>query len=263
MKKLLVGSVYVNGPRSLQWLGLQLRFLDKTIGPDNYTHAVWLNRIAPDFFKRSVIVGHNTKPCLNVCAEHGSSLNALMRHFNQDTNHENYLILDSDAFPFREAWLIKMQGFLEADPRLPERQFASAVRLENLDTFPHPCAMFIKGTFLKANPEWFDFTGAPGANLIDHRFVDVGCGIKTKKDGQNIWQPLIRTNRWNPHTLLAAVYGNFFYHHGAGSRPFDMRSVASRQLDHVVPRYAHTEMDRRIYAELMKQPEQFMKKLAG
>lgn len=265
MKRLLVGSVYAPSQRNQAWYGLQHRYLRQTLG-DGYTHAVWLNRVKADPFVDSVVVGRSDEPSDSSYNEHSAGLNRLLAYFAADRDHEDYLILDSDAFPFRDGWLDKLCGWLAGDDLLPERSWASAVRCENLDTFPHPCVVFIRGGFLRRLAEparYFDFSPATCRNLAGFTFEDVGCGLPVELAGRQVWQPMPRSNVWNPHPVLAAVYGGLFYHHGAGSRPPDIRAVALRTFDHYVPRFAHVEIDRCLFQEISCNPELFLRQLAG
>lgn len=270
-KKLLVGTVYAPSPRNNTWLQLQRRYLDSSVGVDDYDLAVWLNRLGPTDFAGVEVVGcSGAENLFEMCREHAYALNRLMEYFLSRPDYDNYMILDSDAFPFRPAWLEKMLVWLREDDRLPERTYASVIRPENLDTFPHPCVVFIKGKWLRSLTDplsHFHWTVRQHVNLLGYKFEDVGLAGNWGKgyDGpmKGLWQPLLRTNVWNPHPVLAAIYGGLFYHHGAGSRPIDMRAISLRQYDHHIPRYTHTELERALYGEIQLNPELFLRQLAG
>jgi hypothetical protein len=258
MKQVMVGSVFAESERSRRWYELQLRFLDDTLGSD-YEHVVFCNRCDPAMFDRSTVVGTDMTLGPDASQEHCRGLDAIWKHFKQH-EHPYYLILDSDAFPYKSNWLERMLVWMREDDRMPERQWASAVRCENLDTFPHPCVMFIKGDFLHECPaEPFGMAGHE--NLLGYSFVDLQVLLPRKYNSKVAWLPITRTNTWAPHPILSASYGGMFYHHGSGSRPFEIRSVALRQFDHHVPRFTHVNTELALWAEISKNPVLFLKQL--
>ena len=49
--------------------------------------------------------------------------------------------------------------------------------------------------------------------------VDTGIGYGyTLWKAKEKWLPLRRSNKWNPHFLMAGVYGDIFFHLGSSSR---------------------------------------------
>ena len=259
-KSLLVGSVYAPTERNETWRDLQFRFLQKTLG-DDFDHAVWLNRVPESLFPDSQLAGRHDGDQLDFTQEHANGLRGLVRYFLAHPDYDNYLILDSDAFPFKQNWLEKLLAWLKADERLPERHWAAAVRTENLDTFPHPCVVFVRGHFLRSLPDplgYFDPGPHEYRNLAGYSFKDVGFLDRPPF----VFQPLLRTNFWNPHPVLSAVYGGLFYHHGAGSRPLELRSVSLRQYDHHIPRYSHFDTEHSLWLEISKNPVLYLNQLA-
>ena len=95
-------------------------------------------------------------------------------------------------------------------------------------------------------------------NLAGYSFKDVGFLDRPPF----VFQPLLRTNFWNPHPVLSAVYGGLFYHHGAGSRPLELRSVSLRQYDHHIPRYSHFDTEHSLWLEISKNPVLYLNQLA-
>lgn len=264
-KRLLVASVYAPCERNQTWLANQLRFLGEYTQA-SFDLAVYLNRVSDDLFQRDgvYVIDRSDTPQENMCKEHAFALNQIIKHFvSKLDQYDHFLILDSDAFPCADNWLERLIAWMREDDFLPERLYAAACRAENLDTFPHPCCFFMKGAFLKQFAGVIDFRVAPHVNLSGFRFEDVGCGIPTSIAGQPIWLPLLRTNSWNPHPVLGAIYGGMFYHHGAGSRPLELRSVALRTYDTVFPRFQHGDIERQLYLEISRNPKIFVKQLTG
>jgi hypothetical protein len=293
MKKLLVASVYAPSERNQTWLDLQLRYLRQTV--DSFDLAVYLNRVDPDHFPGTLHInrpaqpraaaGPATPPPLvkraigylcrrnrilerlidnKVKTEHSCSLNRVLEYFRRrQGEYENYLILDSDAFPFRAGWLPRLLSWMKGGQSCGEKQYAAVVRTENLDTFPHPCAFFIKGSFLSRFR--FDFTGRrypEQTNLAGAKVSDVGSAIPTVWGGRHVMLPLLRSNVWNPHPILGAIYGGMFYHHGAGSRAIGFRASNMGFLDHALPPGGHLAVDQLLYAELCSNSDRLLERLA-
>jgi hypothetical protein len=225
------------------WCACQQRFIAATT--DDYDHAVYLNRSDRQLFPGAIIVGENHGP--HTVLEAQKTLRALLE-FARSHPYAYYLILDSDAFPVRRGWLPLLLQKMGA------RRFAAPVRYENLDTFPHPCALFIKG---EAITDAFDF--APSfqyRNLLGEPALDLGSALPREH-----WFPLIRSNRCNVHPVLAAVYYDVFYHHGGGSRRVFLRSVMQGYYEHLVGD-ADAE-EKQAFAALQQDPEGFIRRLRG
>lgn len=265
MKKLLVGSVYAPCDRNQVWLSLQKRFLGESSKCD-FTHGVFLNRVPADMFHEHgcEILGSTEQWREDMCEDHAFGLNAIMQAFMARLDeYENFLILDSDAFPYQDNWVERLLNWMKADDRLGEKLFAAPPRVENLDTFPHPCCCFIRGELLRRMGDRFCFDVAPHTNLAGYQFRDVGCALPTDMDGHHVWLPLLRTNVWTPHPIMAALYGAVFYHHGAGSRAAEFRSVALRSYDNYIARHMHGDTERQLYQEISRNPRIFIRQLMG
>jgi hypothetical protein len=250
MKRLLIltayGAVHFGdyASRNATWARLQRQFIETTTA--DYDYAVYLNRTERTLFDHAIIIGENSQPI-----SHLETLRTLNERlvFARANPYENYLILDSDAFPVREGWL---ELLLE---RMGPRRFAAPVRFENLDTFPHQCALFIKG---EAINDPFEFTPEMRyQNLLKERHLEVSTGLSMEQ-----CFPLVRTNRYNVHPILAGVYYDMFYHHGAGSRRAYLRPMmSSGYYDHLVP--DHLDQEEPLFQELAKDPVAFIARLRG
>jgi hypothetical protein len=265
VKKLLIGSVYSPCDRNPVWLGLQQRFLSESCKVD-FDLTVFLNRVDDALFKEKgvTVAGKSDVNQPDMCREHAGALNQLVGFMREETGrYENFLLLDSDAFPFQDNWLERLLAWMKEDDFLEEKLFAAPCRAENLDAFPHPCAFFMRGRFLKDHGHRLDFGPAHHVNFSGFHFDDVGCGNPTVYDGKHRWLPLLRTNVWSPHPVLSAIYGGIFYHHGSGSRPLELRSVALRTYDNQFPRYQHGDTERQLYLEISRNPRIYIRQLLG
>lgn len=107
-------------------------------------------------------------------------------------------------------------------------RLAAVLRSENLDTYlPHPCGLFMhRAFFLDRAPRMFPPKSEIFSSDSFQEFLKetgqrtdtgIGYGYELWKSKEE-WLPLIRTNRWNPHFLMAGIYGDIFFHLGASSR---------------------------------------------
>ena len=229
MKKLLVGSVFAPDARNETWLRLQFQFLRKTVS--DFDHVVYLNRVEPSLFGESLVLGQ--VPATEDWAgdELPKAMDALMEYFISQPGYENYLMIDSDAFPIRDGWIEELYGLMEerTDGGFCTREFAAPIRCENLDMFPHGSAFFAKGDWFRGRaPVRYAWDYMPRTNIMGSPSKDVTLKEKDAifdENGRQIWLPLLRTNTINYHPILGAIYGNVFYHHGAGSRSPLFRAV--------------------------------------
>jgi len=140
---------------------------------------------------------------------------------------------------------------------LANRLYAAPVRTENYDLFPHPCAFYLRRPML----EHIDFNFSQVPSLMGYATADVGSAMPRSLEGEPIWLPLIRTNRWNPHPLAAAIYGHLFYHHGAGSRTPAFRSMRYGVYDHFLSPEEHRAIYADLTGQLLARPRQYIRKL--
>ena len=247
MKDVLVASVFTNSPRNETWLHLQRSFLRQTTA--SYDHAIYLNHCDwSDSFRESLIIGSRSEKTLSglgkQSADHAAALTEVFRYFREHTDYSYYLLLDSDCFPVRRDWLPALVR------QMKRFQFAAPMRSENLEDFPHPCALFLTKAALER--PW-NLTVTPGWNLLGKPYVDLGCSLPTEG-----WYPLLRTNVYNPHPVLAAIYKHLFYHHGAGSRQLYFRT--ERYYDYIDD---HAKVEAEIYERLAADPTKFIYELMG
>ncbi len=266
MKRLLVGSVFAPTPRNAFWYELQLRFLRKTVGSD-FDHVVFCNRVPEELFAESTVIGNKAEHLGFAFTELDDALMAIVRYFTSHPGYENYLILDSDAFPFQDGWLERLSELMAPIPSLglPKRRMAAPVRAENLDQFPHSCAFFIEGSYLRERDpqDLLQFGERPSVNFagfaaLDTMFDDANA---RSASGQQLWCPLIRTNTWNPHPIVAATYGHVFYHHGAGSRSPTFRVLQMGHSQHFLTDTQQSEIEANLFARLQRDPEALCKAL--
>lgn len=224
IKKLLVLSVYSGN--SDRWFQLQQEFLYQTT--HEFEHILFLNNVDVARFGTATILDNRITNQSDI-EQHCYGLNQLLA-YAKTREHRGILILDSDCFPICQ-WESKLRVKLES------RSSAAIVRVENLDTFYHPSAVFSTNADLK-------FSIRPCKNLLGDTFDEVVC------DTFDAF-PLLRTNKRNVHPVMCGIYYDLFYHHSCGSRPFSQRSTNNQYYQYP---YDH----RKYLNELFKNPAKFI-----
>ena len=206
-------TVHGNGPdytgefaEQYSWPKLQIEMVRRHT-PAGYTVVAYGNDIIEphEEFLRSCseVELHTTaEPTLPVLEHVWPARNWLVE---EHAPRFKYLVtLDSDAFPVRDGWLDRYLGDLT-----DEQPLVAVQRLENGDT--HSDRSFIAFTSDAWRTFRFDFSmvGVTDAGGKISRAVE--------RAGRS-WRKLNRTNAWNPHPIVSAIYDDHIYHHGAGSR---------------------------------------------
>lgn len=209
MKRLLVGSIFRDdSPKPCQWLDLQLGFLRASTydfdhiaylpaGPTNNHFARRTQIASPGFTDEKTGMGS---------FDHIRGLNGLLAIFREKvTDYENFLFLDSDAFPINRNW----QNILgESD-----KDITIALRNENMETRLHASVLYVPSKYLNN----LDFEVCTvGKDLLGKPEQDV-CLPKYQFELRDRVLPLVRSNKLNVHPLACGIYGDMFYHHAAGT----------------------------------------------
>jgi hypothetical protein len=152
---------------------------------------------------------------------HGHALDLLVQEVSPDT--EFVITMDTDAFPVRDGWMDNILGRLHGDVQL-----AGVWRDELVPARPafiHPCCLAIRLETLKLLDTGFP-KGETGRD-VGHRVnmaVEAAGGHTSR---------LYRSNRWNPHYLMGALYGDLIYHQGAGSRAPMFSGGSGEHAEHI------------------------------
>lgn len=213
-KPLLVGSIFCNGFKNYQspnemWSKLQWEFLTKT--SPNFDRVICtVGEMDESIFANSKIVNHSPNP--NPAA-YADNVRFLMKYFkSQENTYDNFLLIDSDCFPIRPNWYKSLLSFMDKH----DKWYASPMRVENLDDWPHMCALFIRGN--RIQEDFIDPAPIAYENIYGFKTMEMGPLNKKKVGDSHIWLPLLRSNVWTPHPIKAAIYSNIFYHNASGSR---------------------------------------------
>jgi hypothetical protein len=201
----------VEEARRFPWIGLCLRQLERHTDESSYDVLVWDNSFLPEHLEilraspRVTVFSENEK---RKDVRHGRALDRLLRKVPEET--ECVVTLDTDAFPIRDGWLENLTGRLDRGAWL-----TGVWRDEMAPRIPpyvHPsCLAARRETLVTLDVEFARKRGV-------HR-VDVGQNITNAvlAAGGRLSR-LRRSNARNMHFLMAGVYGDLIYHHGAGNR---------------------------------------------
>lgn len=238
--KICVASAHVRCDRARLWRELQWQFLKETTTAE-IEYYVIANALSPKPFEKYA----NGVLHLPTKSSHTTCLKEILTLFEMsDCTH--CLLLDSDCWPIREGWDILLGKYCE------EYQLAAPIRTENLDVFPHPCAVF----FPKASLFNLDFGFAQNKNLLGEANADVGSALIM--DG---CYPLMKTNYISPHPVYASIYGDCFYHHCAGSRGAGVR--CADYYRHMITLQQQRKIYSKVTQQLQKRPKRFINELRG
>lgn len=202
------GEYNVEEARSYPWVRLCLSQIERHSSSASYEALVWDNSWLPG--QRRFLRGNPRVRMFSADKRlkqltHGAALDRLVGEVRAET--EFVITLDTDSFPIRDGWIENLTGRLTHDVWL-----AGVWRDELLPKKPafiHPCCTAVRTDRLR------ELT--VGFRIADG--IDVGWRLtdESLKAGAQVSR-LYRSNQWNSHAILGAIYGDMIYHQGAGSR---------------------------------------------
>jgi hypothetical protein len=202
------GDFNADEAREFPWIDLCLKQIERHSRGSSYEVLVWDNTWLPEHRE---LIEKNPKvrrfepsePGTDV--RHGASLDQLVRQVRPRTKF--IITLDTDSFPIRDGWIENLTGRLAGDVLV-----AGVWRDEMLPRKPafiHPCCLAIrKRTLRDLGAKFMVGSGADVAHNVTLAVQEAGARASK----------LRRSNHFNPHFLMGAVYGDLVYHQGAGSR---------------------------------------------
>jgi hypothetical protein len=202
------GDFNADEAREYPWIDLCLQQIERHSRGTSYEVLVWDNTWLPEH--REMIERHPrvrrfepSEPGTDV--RHGASLDLLVRKVRPRTQF--IITLDTDSFPIRDGWIENLTGRLTDDALV-----AGVWRDEMLPRKPafiHPCCLAIrKQTLHELGAKFLVGSGADVAHNVTLAVEEAGARASK----------LRRSNQFNAHFLMGAVYGELIYHQGAGSR---------------------------------------------
>jgi hypothetical protein len=210
-----VSAFDVDEARRFPWIRIFLEQLERHTPAGSYDLLVWDNSFFPEQLEliaasERARVFSESKSGKDV--RHGRALDRLLKQVPAET--EYVVTLDTDSFPIRDGWLENVLGRL--------RDGASLVGVWRDEMAPE-IRPYVHPSCLAARRE---------------TLVELGINF-AREDGQDVGQNITggrisrlrRSNARNLHFLLAGVYGDLVYHHGAGSRHASFWTSDDAQAD--------------------------------
>jgi hypothetical protein len=194
--------------RRFPWIKLCLERLRQHTTSWPYRVFVWDNsfldehaRILEADSRVSVFGRRDTKTAI----WHPAALDRLCRRVPRDT--EYIVTMDSDAFPVRDGWLENLLGRLNQGATLTG--IWRDEMAPHIEPFVHPSCLAMRRSTRRTLGVRFSSTRGQDAGQAVTKAVLAAGGRISR---------LRRSNALNPHFLMAGIYGDLIYHHGAGSR---------------------------------------------
>ena len=206
------------------WIKLCLQQLERHTRASSYEVLVWDNSFLPEhleILEAAPRVTVFSEPDERTELTHAQALDRLLHEVPAEA--EFVVTLDTDSFPIRDGWLDNLMGRLDRGAAIAgiwRDEMASRIR-----PYVHPsCLAARRDTLLELDVQ---FEWPAGV-----RRVDVGQSITNAvlAAGGRV-SGLRRSNARNLHFLMAGIYGDLVYHHGAGSRRANFWVSHDRKAD--------------------------------
>lgn len=220
-EKFKIAILIVNGgypPKAGSWLELCLQRITNHSTRQDFCIFLWDNNkeqlpIVEILSDKKKLIYLEPHPFENLSHQHAIPLERLWqiaRKYKPD-----YLVtMDTDAFPIKDGWLEVL--IANINRTTPLTGIWRDELSKGISPYIHPSCLCIKTTFLDDIPFRFDdlLFQKPHKKVID---TASSLTEWVKKKALNVY-PIKRSNSRNFHHLFGGIYGDFLYHHGAGSR---------------------------------------------
>lgn len=213
----------VEEARRFPWIKLCLQQLERyTTSSSSYEILVWDNSFLSEhleILEADSRVSAFSEDEKQKDVRHGRALDRLLRKVSAEI--EYVVSLDTDSFPIRHGWLENLLGRLDRGAAIAgvwRDEMAPEIR-----PYVHPsCLAMRRDTLLELDVQ---FSRAGGGQDVGQRVTEAVLAAGGRVSG------LRRSNARNPHFLLAGIYGDLVYHHGAGSRHASFWTSADTETD--------------------------------
>lgn len=220
MNKNDVSILVVNGgtdPKEGKWLSLFLKKLYEFSDIDKFQLLVWNNNFDEDInylineFQFTLI-----EPYENDYLFHPHAV-PLQRLFNiaiKKFKSKYIIVMDSDAFPIKKGWFEELLGAIVDDKYVLAGVWRDELS-KSIKPYIHPSCMCFSVKFVIENNLKLDYFE------INNEFIKHDTLSSFTDKAEELKLPVLkwrRTNKNNFHRLMGGIYGDYLYHHGAGSR---------------------------------------------
>lgn len=181
--------------------------------------------------------------------EHSRHLEALVAKA-LDSGCTHLATFHVDSFPIAEGWEGTVAAKLSA-----QSPVCAVLEPGDGDTPARPSSVLLfceAAWWRQARPAFYpdpatlereDFRAFLARHGQTVRHSGIGIGWALHQRGES-WTPLTRSNRWNPHPVLAGVYGGVVFHLGAAARRASFASDPDRRVPHLGARAWYGAMRR-------------------
>jgi len=215
-----VAILVVNGdadPKRGRWIDLCLEKIRKFTAPGTFRVYVWNNNLRDRSLKGRLfalpwVACVEAAPYERLSHPHATPLQRLYA-LARDQGADRIVTMDSDAHPLRHGWLEELTAALDAGAALAG-VWRDELR-EAIAPYVHPSCLATTVELVERHRLRFDRVGAGNDGEVHDtlsRFTAAALSA-----GEPIHR-LLRSNVNNFHRLMGGVYGDFVYHHGAGTR---------------------------------------------
>jgi len=211
----------VNGgkdPEEGKWLTLYLEKLYKFTDPTKFNLIVWNNNVVDEniTFLKSRYSFDLLEPIPNDKMFHPHAV-PLQRLFNYATikyKSEAIILMDSDAFPVKTGWFEELTEAVKSGKYVLAGIWRDELK-GAIQPYIHPSCMCFSTQFARNNNLILDFYGI-NTETKKHDTLSYFTEKAIELNGK--LYKLNRSNKNNFHRLMGGIYGDYVYHHGAGSR---------------------------------------------
>jgi SAM-dependent methyltransferase len=195
------------------WIELCLREIERRSAGADYEVHVWDSTGLPEHleamrrYDRVHVWESGVEINPGARLSHRSALDELVARVGDDV--EYVLFLDSDAFPVTDGWIQSLIATLDQGPVA-----IGILRDEQAPEIPpfiHVSCLCVRREVLAASGVTFGGGGDGDEPSLRLTEALVGQGLAVAA--------MHRTNAVEAHPILAGLYADLVYHHGAGSRP--------------------------------------------
>jgi hypothetical protein len=217
-----------NHHKSHKWMNLQSRFIKKYTTVE-YKVICGVTEIDVGSVKNELkLHSTNVYDISSVENKHYVKMNKMYNILNSfDPSDSDVIVfIDPDAFPIDDSWYEKIINKLQVYPlvAISREENIEPLLDEKFKPYPHPCFLATTYGFWKNNNLSWELNPSRGASC---------AGVLLKETLDNlgvVWGKMLRTNCWDLHPLMFAVYDDLIFHNGSGNRPaYDSIDVWKRE----------------------------------
>lgn len=216
-----IAILIVNGGRDPvegKWIIFCIEKILQNTSRGDYKIFVWNNNVydhdVRNYLKAvNAVIYIEAAPNEHLLHPHAVPLQRLYSFAKQ--HGPKYIVtMDSDAHPIRQGWLEELLTNID-DKKVISGIWRDELK-DGIKPYIHPSCLCTTVNFIEQNGLRLDYI-APNTDELRH---DTLSSFTDKADELSgiTYHKLRRSNKNNFHRLMGGVYGDYIYHHGAGTR---------------------------------------------